>query len=692
MSVRVCFVRGLRRVVLCAVVLAAGMASPEAVAVSNPVLPGVADAGVLRFNGRYYLMGVGTSGGFHVSDDLVHWNGPGHAFSMDNRWATGAAASDANIHACDIALVNGQFNLYWSVNSGELREIGRAVASDILGPYAEPVREAPFDGRIDPNLFVDDDGALYLYTVKFALGNWIWGQRLSDPGTLRDTPQPLLSAVPGTWELQDEPVNEGPFVLRHRGRYYMLYNANHTALRYGNYALGCAVADGPLSFSNAGKYAHPVLDKVPAEANGGLSVRNCGQPTVVRGPNWFERWLVYFAVYGDNPLRAQGIDRVHFFDRELFVDGPTTPSTPGAHPDPALPAFRDLFDRSGALGAPWNVSGGEWAVQEGALRQTRGQGLCRATLDVPSANHYAFEAGLRFLDRDARQAGVIAWENGRESAIYAALDRRQNAWFWVRRDGFVIRTEVFPLPSGFDWDGWHQLAVIKNGGAIEVLLDGIPAPGNAVIPADGCGAGRPGLATRNGAAAYGGAVYSIGWEEAGASIRGWDGAVSGTAASGVWGAGKSGLLGEPVVGEARVFKGDLLRDNEFSVQVFSEQTDAAAQCGAYPVYADEDNFVRVSLDRGLTRVTVTGRRGGVPLQENAVPVAPRQRRAVSLEEGGCNLRMLRLGERLVVWVDGVEAAVVAGDWPAAQAGLFSVGGPCRFNGISRVGHGAPAAG
>lgn len=85
-------------------------------AMANPILPGTADAGVIRFNGKYYLMGVHTDGAYFVSRDLVHWDGPHHAFPMDNAWATGAAGRDNEIHACDIALHNGEFHLYWSIN------------------------------------------------------------------------------------------------------------------------------------------------------------------------------------------------------------------------------------------------------------------------------------------------------------------------------------------------------------------------------------------------------------------------------------------------------------------------------------------------------------------------------------------------------------------------------------------------
>ena len=100
--------------------LASALASALLLGAPNPVLPNVADAGIFRYGGRYYAMGVGTAGGMFASEDLIHWAGPRHAFSMNNTWATGPAATDDNIHACDMLLRNGVFHLYWSVNNGAL--------------------------------------------------------------------------------------------------------------------------------------------------------------------------------------------------------------------------------------------------------------------------------------------------------------------------------------------------------------------------------------------------------------------------------------------------------------------------------------------------------------------------------------------------------------------------------------------
>ena len=231
--------------------------------VLNPVLPGVADAGVMKYNGKYYIGGVHTNGDFYVSDDLVHWGRPVHVLSMDNEWTKGSRAGNDQIHANDIRYLNGDFHLYWSVNywgkDKHVVHISHAQSKEPLGPYVEPNKKTWMDNRIDPMVFKDDDGQLYMYMVRFTDGNTIWGRKMKNPAELDGEPVCQFASLPDTWETMDNRVAEGPWVMKYRGRYYMMYNANHTSTEWGNYQLGVAEADSPLGFQNGSKYSHPVV-------------------------------------------------------------------------------------------------------------------------------------------------------------------------------------------------------------------------------------------------------------------------------------------------------------------------------------------------------------------------------------------------------------------------------------------------
>ena len=230
---------------------------------TNPVIPGIADAGCFRHAGRYYLGGVSTYGDFFVSSDLVNWPQRIHVFDLDNAWTHGTGAGNNQIHADDISYSGGQFHLLFSANywgkDRHIVHITHAVAPNVDGTYREVRSDQWFENRIDPMVFCDDDGKLYLYMVKFTDGNTIWGRPMTSDFRFCGDAVQQFSSQPGTWETMDNRVAEGPFVVKYRGRYYMMYNANHTSPSFGNYRLGVCEASSPLSFGPGGKYPNPVV-------------------------------------------------------------------------------------------------------------------------------------------------------------------------------------------------------------------------------------------------------------------------------------------------------------------------------------------------------------------------------------------------------------------------------------------------
>lgn len=429
-------------------------ASSMAQTYNNPVIPGVADAGCIKYAGKYYLGGVATYGDLFVSSDLVNWGERVHVFDLDNQWTKGTGAKNNQIHANDMSYSGGQFHLLFSANywgkDKHIVHITHAVSPTVTGPYREVRDDQWFENRIDPMVFRDENGRLYLYMVKFTDGNTIWGRSMNQDFTFSGDAVQQFSSQPGTWETYDNRVAEGPFVIKYRGRYYMMYNANHTSPSFGNYRLGVCEATSPLGFGPGGKYSWPVvgpntepiddthadllhygsgqwqplatdnsgdtgnasartmrfdLASVPAGnvhlkliQRGGISVKinghainagkssdyqlypinhswlkkgvntlvieqpkegkgtlssialydfgnekaddllvTPGQPNIVRGPNGWEWWLVYMANKGWQ--RSQYIDRIHFSNGRMVVDGITGPNTAGFHPAPSKPQY-----------------------------------------------------------------------------------------------------------------------------------------------------------------------------------------------------------------------------------------------------------------------------------------------------------------------------------------------------------------
>jgi hypothetical protein len=598
-------------------------------AVPNPVLVpargNAADCGVMKFNGEYYIIGNSLAGDMFVSRDLAHWGNRTHVFSMHNNWTPGNTSGDGNINACDPSYYNGTFDLYWSVDRGDqgVVQIGHAVADQPLGPYHEPETNHWFASRIDAHLFRDDDGRLIFYSVKFGGGNQIWAQPALDPSTLTGEARLLLSATPHSWELLDDSVNEGPFVFKYRGQYYLIYNANHTAK--GHYALGCAVASSPLGFSESSKYADPVVEKgFPAR---GHRLTSPGQPTVVRGPNGFEWWLVYFLEV-DGARRQQAIDRVLFFDRELYVDGPTSAASKGYHPLPSQPAVLDLFDGpdGSALADHWQPQAGEWSIQDKTARQTQAVGRGINLLASSKATEYLAEVNVRLLDGTGWEAGLMAYWRDSANWMSVTLDRPKGTWDVRRVENHMENVVRTPLPANFNFQAWHCIRAEKNGSDFEIRIDDRPAPGaTSPITTAFKEVGVPGLLTDSARAEFDGFIYTIGWDETAAGVRNWGSGINGGAQTGAWSVGAQGLTQTEAVGTSRIFKGDPAEQYEFTAQL-TQDVPAAPESGAHrmgmlAVYVDNQNYLQADIDLAHWELRVSGYKAGeaLPVQTAALP-------------------------------------------------------------------------
>lgn len=646
-----------------------------ALAVANPVLKDVADAGVLRHAGRYYIMGVGTHGDIQTSTDLVTWSKRIHAFSMDNAWATGRAGRDSEIHACDFLLYNGRFHLYWSVNHGELRQIGHAVADRPTGPYMEPTQDVPFDGRIDPQCFRDNDGRFYFYTVRFGLGNVIFGQTMAGPATLSGVSKHLLSAVPDTWETLDQseqklllPINEGPFVARNRDRYYLIYNANHTGPEFGNYALGVAESTTPLGFENAVKYGFPILrsntdprftGEKPAPEK---RISSCGQPNLVRGPNGLEWWLIYFADVGER--RSQCIDRVHFFGPELVVDGPTLADTPGYHPAPGRPVFQDRFETGGRLAGRWEVPSEAQVDVDGLLLGGKA-GMEHARATTPPMGSFVAEWTGHF-DTDAANGamGLALLDASGSPALRLGVDRARARWYLAGPGTTHLAEGV--LPAEFAWTRPHAWRFERNHDRGSAELDGVQLFDHLPL---GAAPLQPALFSEAATARFNHFMCTPGWDEFGESMRGWCGAAM------------SVRGGVEIAAGRRALRNDRMRQYEFSAQASGE-----GELAFIPAYLNDANYIVVSYAPNRDVLTVSHTLSGQPQPAIEVPVAKRLHRARAASETGYNLRAVKTGDQLILFVDGFEATRCALPWAAASVGLVAGETPVRFLATTCIGY------
>jgi beta-xylosidase len=147
--------------------------------------------------------------------------------------------------------------MYYSANE----HVCVAVADHPLGPFVQPEKKPFFENEktIDNTLFIDDDGKPYMFFDRFHDGLNIWSVELEDD-CLHAKPESYRYCIRAyqPWERKLGKVNEGCFVIKYKGRYYMTYSGNgYTSQEYG---IGCAVADNIGGLWK--KYDHnPILQK-----------------------------------------------------------------------------------------------------------------------------------------------------------------------------------------------------------------------------------------------------------------------------------------------------------------------------------------------------------------------------------------------------------------------------------------------
>ena len=290
----------------------------------NPLLDSVADPDVLFSNGTYYLYSttpLDDDKGIKVytSTDLVHWTDKGLAMSKGkDNWG------EKDFWAPDLIERDGKFYMYYTANE----HLCMSTSDSPLGPFKQKKVE-PFHSdtkEIDAHAFADDNGQYYLYFVRFHNGNEIWGAKLNDDMDTIDENSLTKLLVPSQpWEQDMAKINEGPYMLKKDGIYYLTYSGSHfESPKYGS---GYATSKNPL-----GPYQKYINNPIMQSND---QVHGAGHHGITNSPDGKEMFIVYhrhFNLQQTEPRRF-AIDRMRFTTDEnnntvLEVTGPTTTEQP----------------------------------------------------------------------------------------------------------------------------------------------------------------------------------------------------------------------------------------------------------------------------------------------------------------------------------------------------------------------------
>lgn len=212
------------------------------------------DPFIMLYDNMYYAYGTNAEDGIEVytSNDLNKWKKEAKlALHKNDTWAS------RWFWAPEVYHVNGKFYMYFSGDE----HIGVAVSDSPLGTFKQDDKKPMLDSEkaIDNSLFIDDDGKAYLFFDRFNDGLNIWVAELNDDllSIKTETMHPCIH-VSQAWEEVWPRVNEGPFVIKRNGLYYMTYSANSYESPF--YGIGYATADNIMGEWT--KYSeNPILQK-----------------------------------------------------------------------------------------------------------------------------------------------------------------------------------------------------------------------------------------------------------------------------------------------------------------------------------------------------------------------------------------------------------------------------------------------
>ena len=301
------------------------------------------DPFVLRYENMYYLYATAGGDGFDCwrSTDLIDW-----AFWGPSRRKSEESWGGENFWAPEVFHYSDKFYMVYSAyqrnapRGGSHYRLCLAVSDRPEGPFIDLYAPWCDTGEpcIDGHVFIDTDKIPYLYFARNYgrkhnnqgyLSAEIYCARLAPDLTHAVTEPVLCTGADQEWEnpySMDTRCNEGPFVFRHDGIYYMTYSANN--YRHPFYGIGYATALSPTGPWTK-NIANPLVIQNPA-----IGVAGPGHNSITVSPDGKELFMVYHTHADAKEMRDRvlNIDRLSFDENgNLIFTGPTRSPQPAPY-------------------------------------------------------------------------------------------------------------------------------------------------------------------------------------------------------------------------------------------------------------------------------------------------------------------------------------------------------------------------
>jgi len=251
----------------------------------------------------FYYWALSTGLGIDVlkSRSLTNWNG------AERRRVFNSVAPFGALWAPEIHYVRGSFYIYFALetnndNANHRMYVIRALdANNALGSYTNIKRlvapGSPDVWAIDGTVMQYGNGQLYFIwsgwpEINSGMPQNLYIAPMSDPETLSG-PRVLLREPRSSWETLGGPINEGPQVLEHNGRWFCIFSASGSWT--ADYQLGMIGIDGLKDPLVRGNWWQD-LDRPVFWRNDEQSVFGVGHASFTTSPDRSEPWIVYHAM------------------------------------------------------------------------------------------------------------------------------------------------------------------------------------------------------------------------------------------------------------------------------------------------------------------------------------------------------------------------------------------------------------
>lgn len=282
----------------------------------NPILAGFfPDPSITRAGDDYYLVNSSFSFSpgvpiFH-SKDLVHWESLGHVLITPKQLPLKNQRVSRGIYAPTIRYHDGVF--YMITTLVDVRGNFLVTTTNPAGPWSEPI-ELPEVGGIDPDIFFDDDGRVYITHNEAPIGEplyqghraiWQWEFDLKTKSIIKNSGRLIVN---GGTDITKKPVwIEGPHIYKINGWYYLVCAEGGTSFEHSAVVFRArSLKDKFVPYEN-----NPILTQRDLNENRANPVTTVGHADLVQTKEG-EWWAVF--------LGTRSYDKKYFnTGRETFL-------------------------------------------------------------------------------------------------------------------------------------------------------------------------------------------------------------------------------------------------------------------------------------------------------------------------------------------------------------------------------------